>query len=64
MKVGDLVKWESVSNDSMESHSVEHGIIVKMSRTGHTSRSAQVMFSDGELVWLDTQKLSVVNKSV
>ncbi len=38
MKVGDLVKWENVLNDSMDHHREDHGIVVKMSRTGHDSR--------------------------
>ena len=30
MKVGDLVKWESVLNDSMDYHTTEYGIVTKM----------------------------------
>lgn len=63
MKVGDLVRWETVLNDSMDHHRVDHGLVIKMSRTGHDSESAQVLFTDGEIWWLDTHKLEVVNES-
>lgn len=63
MKVGDLVKWENVLNDSMDHHQQHHGIVVQMSRTGHDTESAQVLFTDGEIWWLDTQKLVVINES-
>ena len=61
MKVGDLVKWESVLNDSIDVHTVEYGIVTKMSRTGHTTESAQVLFNDGETAWFDTKRLVVVS---
>ncbi len=63
MKVGDLVKWESVMNDSMDHHSVDYGVVVKMSRTGHLTESAEVLFNDGETAWFDTQRLAVVSES-
>lgn len=63
MKVGDLVKWENALNDSMDHYQQQHGIIVQMSRTGHDTLSAQVLFTDGDLWWMDTQKLVVVNES-
>ena len=62
MKVGDLVKLESVLNDSMDYYTVEYGIITRMSRTGHKTKSAEVLFNDGELVWYDTQVLEVVSE--
>ena len=63
VKVGDLVKWESVLNDSMDHYTVEYGIVTKISRTGHTTHSAQILFSDGETAWLDTKKLVIVNEA-
>ena len=63
MKVGDLVKWESVLNDSMDHYQVEHGLVVQISRTGHDTISAQVLFNDGELWWIDSGKLEVINGS-
>ncbi len=61
MKVGDLVKWENVVLDSMDHYQEEFGLVVKMSRTGHNTESAQVLFNDGETWWLDSNKLVVVN---
>ena len=63
MKIGDLVKWENVLNDSMDRHREDHGIVIKMSRTGHDTESAQVLFTDGEMWWFDTRKLEVVNEA-
>ena len=63
MKVGDLVKWVTVLNDDMDRYREELGLVVKMSRTGHNTESAQVLFNDGETWWVDTQRLVVINES-
>ena len=63
MKIGDLVKWENVLNDDMDRYQEAHGLVVKMSKTGHNTKSAQVMFTDGETWWVDTQRLVVINES-
>jgi len=63
MKVGDLVKFESVMRDDMDRYTAEHGLVVKMSKTGHDTESAQVLFNDGETGWIDTQRLVVVSES-
>jgi hypothetical protein len=62
MKVGDLVKWENVTLDSTELHREEHGLVVKMSRTGHDTESVQVLFNDGDTWWLDSKRLEVVSE--
>ena len=53
MKVGDLVKFESVLNDSMDHHTVEHGLVMQLSKTGHDTLSAQVLFNDGDTWWVE-----------
>ena len=58
MKVGDLVKWMGGDGDDGMI-----GIIVQLSRTGHVTTSAKVIFSDGYEGWHDTQRLEVVNES-
>jgi len=63
MKVGDLVKWMTVLNDDMNRYQEELGLVIKMSRTGHNTESAQVLFNDGETWWVDTQRLVVINES-
>ena len=63
MKVGDLVKWENVLNDSMDHYSVDYGIVIKMSRTGHKTKSAEILFNDGATAWFDTQRLVVISES-
>ncbi len=62
MKVGDLVKWESVPHQFSEVN-IEYGVIVQMSRTGHKTKSAQVLFMDGTKGWFDTGRLEIINES-
>ena len=40
-----------------------YGVILQMSKTGHKTESAQVLFTDGEVAWFDTQRLEVVSAS-
>jgi len=63
MKVGDLVRFESVLSDDMDRYTAAHGLVVKMSKTGHDTESAQVLFNDGEAWWVGTQRLVVVSES-
>ncbi len=63
MKVGDLVKWESELVDDMDRQAVEYGLIIQLSKTGHNTTSAQVLFNDGEPWWVDTSRLVVINES-
>lgn len=62
MKIGDLVAWESASNDLDDEIKTDFGIIIKMSKTGHKTESAQVRFMDGDIFWVDTQRLVLVNE--
>ena len=61
MKVGDLVYYDAPVHDDMETHSPAMGIVLKLSRTGHTTKSAQVLFTQGEVAWFDTQVLRVAH---
>ena len=64
MKVGDLVKWESIMTDDMDRYSVYgYGIILRLSRTGHNSFSAEVKWTDGHIDWIDSERLVVVNEA-
>ena len=63
MRVGDLVKFESVLNDDMDRHSTEYGLVIQLSKTGHDTTSAQVLFNDGEPWWVDTSRLVIINES-
>ena len=62
MRVGDLVEYTSVPHEFAEYHT-ELGIIIKMSRTGRKTQSAQVKFMNGSVAWHDTQVLRVINES-
>jgi len=61
IKIGDLVKWESVMNDVAEVRE-HYGVVVAFSRTGHKTLSANVLFTDGETWWLDVDRLEIVNE--
>lgn len=64
MKVGDLVMFENaLVRDVFETDpSREHGLVVQISKTGHDTVSAQVLFNDGELWWVDSGKLEVISE--
>ena len=62
MKGGDLVKFESVLNDSMDRYSAEYGLVMQLSKTGHDTISVQVLFGDGEPWWVDSGKLVVISE--
>ena len=61
IKIGDLVKWESVTND-VQAVREHYGVVIAFSRTGHETLSANVLFTDGETWWVDTGRLEVINE--
>ena len=63
MKVGDLVKFESVLSDEMDRYTAEYGLVMQISKTGHDTTSAQVLFKDREPWWVDTSRLVVISES-
>tara|TARA_R110001599_G_scaffold191359_1_gene386261 strand:- start:707 stop:904 length:198 start_codon:yes stop_codon:yes gene_type:complete len=62
MKVGDLVKWEGVSNDRSEQIETDYGIVLQLSRTGHDTRSAKILFQDGKVEWMKTTSMEVISE--
>ena len=64
MKIGDLVKFDTtMERDVFETDPrINHGLVVQISKTGHTTTSAQVKFFDGELWWVDSERLEVVSE--
>ena len=63
MKVGDLVKYYSVDNKIQGCIATDKGLVVQLSRTGHTTHSVLVLFEDGNLEWRPTSALEVINES-
>lgn len=63
VSVGDLVKWYSVQNDVQEEFDVDIGIVIKLSRSGSDSFSAQILFEDQTMEWVDTKMIEVINKA-
>jgi len=47
MKVGDLVGW--YYNEDLEMDPVDNGLVVQLSKTGPYSRSALILFENGNL---------------
>jgi|TARA_R110000824_G_scaffold49608_3_gene139269 hypothetical protein len=63
MQVGDLVQFDSpISDYEPERYKSDYGIILKLSRTGHVTSSAEVLFNDGKVAWISTQTLVVINE--
>mgnify|MGYP001406132925 CR=1 FL=1 len=62
MKVGDLVKHESVPHEFAEVEE-QIGVVMQLSKTGVSTLSAKVFFGDGEWDWYDTGVLEVVSES-
>jgi len=65
VKAGDLVKFDSdLESDVFEANPrTEHGLVIQISKTGHDTVSAQVLFNDGETWWVDSGRLEVVSES-
>ena len=63
VSVGDLVRWCSVQNDVQEEFDVDIGIVIKLSRSGSDSFSAQILFEDQTMEWVDTKMIEVINKA-
>lgn len=63
MKVGDLVKFENEMSDDMDRYTVEYGLVMQLSKTGHDTISVQVLFGDGEPWWIDSGKLVVISET-
>ena len=64
MKIGDLVGWEYAENDHSEHTKVAYGIVLRFSRTGQKTKSAEILFDTGEMVWIDCSHLEVVSAEV
>ena len=56
VKVGDLVRWESVANDNTEVIWAELGLVVEIGLT-----TALILFSDNVKVWLRINDLEIIN---
>ena len=63
MKVGDLVYYDTPMHDDMEVYKAAMGIVLQISVTGELTKSAQVLFTRGEVAWFDTQVLRLVDES-
>jgi len=64
MKVGDLVKWHFMGHDPDGTHA-DSGLIIQLSRTGHKSLSALVLFGTKEnsrVEWIQDTCLEVINE--
>ena len=59
MKVGDLIKWESVKNDIEREFDTDFGIILEFKED--YERKALIQFYD-EIVWLSVRSIQVINE--
>jgi len=65
VKVGDLVRCVPAGS-AIIYYDYGPGIVVSLSKTGHTSFSAQIKFCNDEfprLMWFDSEDLEVISES-
>lgn len=64
MKVGDIVKWSARRSNLPAEVFADDGLIVQVSRSGAGSaRHALVLFENGDLKWIPSAGLEVINES-
>jgi hypothetical protein len=59
VKIGDLIKWESVQNDDQEEFDVDFGIILEFMQC--YEQKALIQFHD-ELVWLPLNSIETIEE--
>ena len=62
MKVGDLVKYETIPHEFAEAEE-RIGVVMQLSKTGFSTLSAKVFFGNGDEAWYDTGVLEVIGES-
>ena len=62
MKVGDLVRWTHAGRDPKRL-AIDNGLVIQLSKTGHDSLSALILFENGGLKWVPGASLKVANES-
>ncbi len=64
MKVGDMVRREIPQMlDESGQPLVDHGVVIRLSRTGHHTLSAEVRWTDGNTSWTDGGELVVISET-
>jgi len=61
IKVGDLVYFGSVENDSQEYVDIEVGIVLDVRKTERCCYKTFVLWTDGLKVWINSNRLGVLN---
>jgi hypothetical protein len=67
MKIGDLIKWESVKNDEQEEFDVDYGVILEFRQCKNPEgkkeyiHKALIQFHD-EAVWLPVNSIETINE--
>ena len=59
MKIGDLIKWESVKNDIEREFDTDFGIILEFKED--YEHKALIQFHD-EVVWISVSNIQVINE--
>ncbi len=65
MKVGSMVRWWSIEDHAAITERVkfDSGLVIQLSKTGHDTESALVLFENGNLDWIPTDGLEVVDEN-
>lgn len=67
MKVGDLVRWEGVKNDSQKELDIDYGVIIELREDRDPKckkediYKALIQFHD-EIVWLPVSCITTINE--
>ena len=67
LKVGDLVRWDSVQNDHQEEFDVDYGIVIATTGSDKAPplnipiTTVQVLWPDESVSWMNPRLLKIVN---
>ena len=59
--VGDLVRWRPTNGFDREEFDVDIGIVLRLSKSGHASLQAEVLFHDRTVSWIPDSRLEIIN---
>jgi len=67
MKLGDLIKWESVKNDAQEEFDIDYGVVLELRQRKDSEYKKEyihkvlIQFYD-EVIWLPANSVETINE--
>ncbi len=64
MKIGDLIKWESVKNDIQENFDIDYGLILDFRKFSNSEIEVQkaLIYFWNETIWLPLSSIKVIDE--